>query len=157
MKCMFIRSILEYGSLAYMGASATTLSKLDAVQAAAEKLGGFKSQPLQLRREAATISFALKMLNGGCRGHLKRFVPKLVNNAGPTNRRTRFTERNGTQIAPATNQVPGKFSLGSYARGFLGVLPDIWAKLPQGVVAVGQKQGWLKSKSKCVKHIHTCS
>ena len=60
MYLMFIRSILEYGSILYMGAAKSHLDKLDRVQTAAEKLGNFKVESLQSRREAAAMSMGLK-------------------------------------------------------------------------------------------------
>ena len=53
---MFVRSILEYGSVVYMGASGTNLAKLDRVQKSAERIGGFTIESLSSRREAATVS-----------------------------------------------------------------------------------------------------
>ena len=49
----FIRPILEYGSVQFMGAAETHLAKLDAVQRTAERIGRFKVESLQSRREAA--------------------------------------------------------------------------------------------------------
>ena len=43
---MFVRSILEYGNLAYMGAAQSHLDKLDRVQESAMKLGGFTIETL---------------------------------------------------------------------------------------------------------------
>ena len=54
----FIRPILEYGSVQFMGAAVTHLDKLDAsaVQRTAEKIGRFEVESLKSRREAAAIS-----------------------------------------------------------------------------------------------------
>ena len=49
----FIRPILEYGSVQFMGAAETHLAKLDAVQRTTERIGRFKVESLQSRREAA--------------------------------------------------------------------------------------------------------
>jgi hypothetical protein len=38
----FVRSIIEYGNLEYLSAAKTHLTKLDKIQTAAEKAGGFK-------------------------------------------------------------------------------------------------------------------
>ena len=58
----FIRSIMEFGSVAWMGCAQTHLDKLDRVQSSAQKIGGFTVPPLQLRREAAAVSFVLNTL-----------------------------------------------------------------------------------------------
>ena len=67
--CTFVRPILEYGSVQFMGAAGTHLEKLDAVQRAqaAKKIGGFEVESLQSRREAAAISFTLKIMDGNGR------------------------------------------------------------------------------------------
>jgi len=68
---MFIRSIMEYNSISWMGAAQSHLDKLDKVQRSAEKIGNFTVEPLQARKDAAAMSFALKLLDGGARGELK--------------------------------------------------------------------------------------
>ena len=44
----FIRSIMEFGSVAWMGAAQSHPDKLDCVQHSAQKIGGFSSQLFQL-------------------------------------------------------------------------------------------------------------
>ena len=46
-----------------MGAAQSHLDKLDKVQHSAEKIGDFTVEPLQARRDAAAMSFALKLLD----------------------------------------------------------------------------------------------
>ena len=43
---MFIRSIMEYNSVSWMGAAPSHLAKLDRVQQTAERLGGFQVESL---------------------------------------------------------------------------------------------------------------
>ena len=66
----FIRSGLEYGSLLYMSAAESHLSKLDRIQLSAQALGGFEVESLKSRRDAACVSFACKLLDGRGRGFL---------------------------------------------------------------------------------------
>ena len=40
-------------------------------------------------------------------------------------------------------------SLDVYRRGFHGVLPSIWKKIPQEIISVGYNKGWLKIKKRC--------
>ena len=82
MYLVFIRSILEYGSISYMGAAKSHLDKLDQVQnvIAAKKLGNFKVESLQSRREAAAMSMGLKLLDGKGRGQLRLHARILVTN-----------------------------------------------------------------------------
>ena len=58
MYIMFIRSIMEYGSLVYMGAAKSHLDKLDRVHESAMKLCGFEIESLESRREAAAVQWA---------------------------------------------------------------------------------------------------
>jgi hypothetical protein len=74
----FIRPVLEYGSIQFMGAADTHLHKLDAVQRTAERIGRFQVESLQSRREAAAISLTFKLLDGRGRGVLKNFVPTII-------------------------------------------------------------------------------
>ena len=64
MYIMFIRSIMEYGSLVYMGAAKSHLSKFDKIQASAVKLCGFEIESLESRRDAAAIGLCLDLLDG---------------------------------------------------------------------------------------------
>ena len=66
----FIRSVMEYGSVAWMGAAHSHLIELDRIQESAQRIGGFTMQSLQTRREAAALSFALKLISGSCKGVL---------------------------------------------------------------------------------------
>ena len=61
-----------------MGAAKSHLEKFDRVQRAAERIGRFKVESLESRREAAAMSIALKLLDDQARGVLKKFIPKLT-------------------------------------------------------------------------------
>ena len=80
----FVRSIMEYGSIAWMGAVDTHHKKLDSVQAVAEKVGGFIVEALGVRREAAAVAFALKLMDGKTRGVLKDFIPAVQGVEAPS-------------------------------------------------------------------------
>ena len=40
-------------------------------------------------------------------------------------------------------------SLDAYRRGFHGILPTVWKKIPQEIISVGYNTGWLKIKKRC--------
>ena len=40
-------------------------------------------------------------------------------------------------------------SLDVYRRSFMGVLPQIWAKIPIEIIERGNEKGWLKIKRDC--------
>ena len=141
----FIRPIMEYGSLAWMGASATHMEKLDAVQATAMKIGCFKVESLGSRREAAAAAFACKLLDGGGRGVLKEYVPELLQ--VPVSKVK--SSLSGIQI---TNKVNVDSLKNLFDRSFTASLHGIWAKLPDELKVVGQARGW-KSVRKLIKLI----
>ena len=145
---MFIRSIMEYNCVSWMGAAKSHLSKLDRIQASAEKIGGFTAEPLQARREAAAMSLALKMLDGRARGELATFKPILSEPLRLCKKRTRQSLE-GIQVV---QKVRPK-SLDVYRRGFFGVLPMIWSRIPMHIVRRGERVGWLKIKSACTKFL----
>ena len=141
---MFIRSIMEYNSVCWMGAAQSHLSKLDRIQASAERIGGFKVESLGCRREAAAMSIALKLLDGRGRGELNNFTPKLTEPLRLCRKRTRQTLE-GIQVARKVKSS----SLDVYKRSFEGVLPKIWSKIPREIINKGECKGWLKIKSAC--------
>ena len=146
---MFIRSIMEYNSISWMGAAQSHLDKLDKVQHSAEKIGNFTAEPLQARRDAAAMSFALKLLDGKARGVLKNFIPVVTEPLRLCKKRTRQCLE-GTQILPTVRAK----SLDVYRRSLRGVLPRIWARVPQEIISIGANKGtkrcWLKIKTNCV-------
>jgi hypothetical protein len=141
---MFIRSIMEYNSVAWMGAAPSHLHKLDRVQRIAQRIGCFTVTPLQARREAAAMSLALKLLDGQGRGELKQFTPVLTEPLRLCKKRTRHSLE-GIQIVKRIRSS----SLDVYRRSFMGVLPMIWAKIPTEIIERGNEKGWLKIKRDC--------
>lgn len=96
----FVRSSMEYGSLEYVVGAPTHLQKLDRIQAAAEKLGGFKLESLESRTDASLIGLLFKLLDGEGRGKLNEFKP-MIENLNPT-RKGRHTAT-GLQLKDQTN------------------------------------------------------
>ena len=146
---MFIRSIMEYNSVCWMGAAQSHLSSLDRIQHTAEKMCGFTAEPLQARRDAAAMSLALKLLDGKTRGELKNFVPKLIEplikalqeeDSSNTRRNSNCSQ---SQILVKSN------SLDVYKRGFVCALPRIWSRIPIEIIDRGAARGWLKIKTAC--------
>jgi acetyl/propionyl-CoA carboxylase alpha subunit len=145
---MFIRSIMEYNSVSWMGAAQSYLDKLDRVQLSAQKIGNFSVESLQARREAAAMSLALKLLDGKGRGDLQNFVPALIEPIKMCKRITRHT-LDGIQLASNIKAT----SLDVYKRSFQGVLPQIWEKIPSNIIARGKLKGWLKIKTACTNFL----
>jgi hypothetical protein len=146
---MFVRSMLEYGNVLFMGAAETHLAKLDRIQGAAERIGGFTCEPLSLRREAAAVSLALKMLNGDCRRDLDK-LKFLITDTPSCHRYNTKAAKSGIQLQPVTLS---KYPLDSYSRGFMGALPSIWARLPHKLIRRGSEFGWRTITRACKKFI----
>ena len=131
-----------------MGAAQTYLDKLDRVQDTAQKIGHFQVENLQCRREAAAITFSLKLLSGSCKGVLNDFVPEIYKPSQCNNRFSRHALQ-GLQIKPITKPN----SLNTYKRGFHGALPAIWSIIPQSIISKGESKGWLRIKRTCIKSL----
>ena len=146
----FIRPILEYGSVQFMGAADTHLHKLDAVQRTAERIGRFQVESLQSRREAAAISLTFKLLDGRGRGVLKNFVPKVIDHSKGS-KRCRSSRHAACGLQLESRSKVG--SLDAYKRSYLGCVHHIWSKLPQDVLRIGEKSGWSKITKRCKLHL----
>ena len=146
---MFARSIMEYGGVLFMGAADTHLSKMDKIQKSAERMGGFECESLKLRREAATVSLALKMLDGDCRSGLDSLKFLIADTPSCHSRNTKAA-KSGIQLVPIT---VWKKSPNSFSRSFMGALPRIWSKLPHELIKRGCEQGWRKINASCKRYI----
>ena len=68
----------EYGGVAFLGASATHLSKFDKVQKLAERISGRVFPTLQSRCAASAIRLLCKLLDFRGRGLLQLFCPNFA-------------------------------------------------------------------------------
>ena len=92
----FVRSTMECGSVAFMGAADSHLQKLDRVQDSAARCCGFEIESLQSRREAAA-ALALKLTDGVAHVKLQPFAPKFGKVMSLTKKRTRSATRGEDQ------------------------------------------------------------
>jgi hypothetical protein len=141
MYCTFIRPMMEYGSVAFMGAKDTHLIKLDKIQSAAEKIGRFKVESLVSRREAAAVALTCKLLDGQGRGVLQSFAPPIAN---PDLKHCHDTSqaRRSQGVQLVDQHKAGCLDL--FRDSYFGKIHKIWAKLPQELISKGEKQGWRK-------------
>ena len=146
----FIRPVLEYGSIQFMGTAYTHLHKLDAVQRTAERIGRFQVESLQSRREAAAISLTFKLLDGRGRGVLKNFVPTIIDHSEDP-KRCRSSRHAACGLQPESRCEVG--SLDAYKRSYLGCIHHVWSKLPQDVLRIGEKNGRSKISKRCKLHL----
>ena len=141
----FIRPVMEYGSLQYMGAAPTHLALLDRIQHTAEKIGRFTVESLQSRREAAAVVFTLKLLAGGGRGVLNDFVPELIDHSKIKRSRDSRHASTGLQLISRCKVN----SLDAFKRSYIGSIHQIWARLPQDLIRRGEAKGWMKIRKAC--------
>ena len=134
--------------MAWCGAAEVHLKKLDRVQARAQKIGRFEVHSLQVRREAAVLTFALKLLDGDARGVLKHHIPTLYEPMALSKKRTRQVLQ-GKQIKSVVNAK----SLYISRRGFYGILPKVWSKLPSDLIMDGYNRGWKKIIKRSKKYL----
>jgi hypothetical protein len=146
----FIRSILEYGSVLYMGAAHSHLAKLDTIQRTAEKIGGFLCESLAYRREAAAVSFALKLLDQDCRPGLNKFAPTIIQGHHVKHSYNTSSRLQGTQLKPL---VLSKKPINYFTHSFLGSIHLIWSKLPQTLTTIGKTKKWRSITTRCKRHL----
>ena len=89
----FVRSKIEYGSLAYWGAAESHLEKLDRIQESAVALlrnpdPSLLPPSLESRREQAAIGFTCKLLEGRGRGMARTLTPEFDDPSAPNPRRS---------------------------------------------------------------------
>ena len=143
----FIRPILEYGSVAWMGAADTHLKKLDSIQHTAMKIGCFKIESLDSRRKAAAAALVCKLLDGDGRGALKNHIPQVVH----SERSMLKSRLSGIQLV---NRVDHDSLSSVFDRSFIGAVHGIWSELPDEIKIIGDAYGWQKVE-KTIKQIIT--
>ena len=134
----FIRSILEYGSVQFMGAASCHLEKLDRIQRSAERIGNFKLESLQSRRQASLMSLTFKLLDGACREPLQVLAPQLTSAPSHSRNTRRAASHTGIQIKTRITAS----SLDCFKRSAMGVLPELWRSIPQELILKGANTGW---------------
>ena len=150
----FIRSVLEFGSVQYMGAAQSHLDKLDRIQHTAERIGGFvMSESLSSRRESALLGLSLKLLDGAGRGALQEFAPILEVSSPDPNARQLRKVKHGIRVQDRTSIS----SLECFKRSAVGALPSIWDNIPQELLQIGSSKGWRKIHKRCKKAILTAA
>ena len=154
----FVRSRMEFGDTAYIGAAPTNLEPLDVVQRRAEKLSGKKFVSLSLRREADCFGFLCKLLSGRCLESVQEVFrdlklevdsrtgmcytedlkdnPMLV----PVNDTRRPMSK--IQVTNLTDTLR-KSSLKTFRRSFIARVHDIFDRLPDQLKQNGLERGWM--------------
>jgi hypothetical protein len=145
----FIRSILEYGGVLFMGAKPVHLDKLDAIQHSAQKIGNFEVESLGCRRKAAAITLALKMLDGNGKPGLLEFAPELIDGdciIHSHNTTHKQAMNAGLRLNPL---VLHKVTLDLFKESFLGSTHEIWNELPSDLIMAGRRTKWARIEKEC--------
>ncbi len=154
----FVRSKIEYGSMAYWGAADSHLKKLDRIQDSAVPLlrnpnPSLIPPSLESRREQAAIAFTCKLLDGQGRGVVRSLKPALIDAtlAGP---------RRSARLAPTHSQhlhqlkpvcLPPN-ALATFKRCYRARIPGIWNNLKHPALQQQHVEGYLSLRKELYSH-----
>jgi hypothetical protein len=144
----FVRSSLEYGSLAYLSAAPSLVAKLDKIQSAAQKLGNFDAVSLGLRRDASLVGFTLKLLDGRARGQLNDFIPLF---SKPDNCRRSSRHFSNSSVIEPTYDFRGTTNM--FDRSIEGQISRVWSNLPNALIVRGGQHGWRSITKECQRFL----
>ena len=147
---MFMRSVMECGSLVYMGAAKQHLAKFDKIQASAVKLCDFEIESLESRIDAAAIGLCLDLLDGKGYGELQDHASILIEPLKLAKKRTRQNVDAGVQLKPKVKTS----SLDSYKSSYLGYIHNIWSRLSQSLVREGLSHQWEQNQKQSKEGFH---
>ena len=148
-----VRSVMEYASLSWMGASPTTLGLLDSIQRKALRIIGIsedeassklKITPLHQRRQVAAATVLYKMHTRLCPTDLKALLPHpyVVKRA----------TRSSLSMPCHALTVPVSRTL-STGRTFIHNAVHVWNSLPDNVVGTISDNGAQSFKRRVHKHL----
>ena len=130
-----MRPVLEYGPLVWMGASSTTLHKLDSVQRRAlHILGpGVLLQSLAARRHVAAMTYLYKLHCLSEPARLTAMVPPRVPSQMSTPQRTRqqAAKRHSYQLASVLDRRSRNSALRAFPHGLI----HAWNSLPPATLS----------------------
>ena len=148
-----VRSVMEFSSLAWMGAAPTHLNKLDSVQSRAIKIIGVSEESaakkmnirsLQHRRNVASATLMYKMHTSACPDKLKELCP-------PAHVRRRTTRLNSVIQQHAVEKKRTRTL--SFDRTFTVSGASLWNDLPATVVGVIDSDNLQGFKKRVNKHL----
>jgi hypothetical protein len=162
----FIRSVMEYGNVSFKAAADSHLKKLDRIQDACCKVGGFVVESLGSRRDASLIGLVLKLLEGDGRGEVVCCTPapSLCDRSGNWIPQEARCEKRAAAVKSEAatkevykshrplfdsfdgHQLKITYSVDSkplYVHSANGSVPNVWSKLPQELIDEGMET-WLE-------------
>lgn len=136
---VFIRPILEYGNVVWIGASDLLLSKLEKIEIRAMRIVcgvpnrssvnqlyiDTQWQPLNSRRDFASIKMLFKMINRMCPEYLSALLPRRVRDGHEINLRNQ------------NDFVPPHTRTTTFKKSFLPRTISLWNQLPEDMHTIG--------------------
>ena len=150
-----VRSVMEYASLSWLNASATTLRLLDRIQSKALRIIGVDEEqarlnlnipPLQHRRQVAATTVLYKMHTSQCPSDLKAMLPQP------------YTIRRATRAStsmPSHALSEPKSRTHSTGRSFIHAAVNVWNRLPENIVGVINNNGVQSFKKRVHQNLLT--
>jgi hypothetical protein len=148
-----VRSVMEYASLCWIGASPTTLSLLDKIQKKAVKIIGVEEKlalsklniaSLHHRRQVAAVTALYKMHTSSCPIDFKSMLP-------PPYIRRRITRNSVSMPSHSLALPPSRTRAGD--RTFIQSATVVWNSLPESVVGFISDHGIQSFKCRLNKHL----
>ena len=148
-----VRSVMEYASLCWLNASATTLRLLDQIQNKALRIIGVNEEQARLdlniptlhhRRQVAAMTVLYKMHTSQCPSDLKMMLPQPYI--------IRRTTRSSTSM-PSHALTEPKSRTHSTGRSFIHTAVTIWNSLPDNIVGVIKENGAQSFKKRVHNHL----
>ena len=121
-----------------MGAAASHLSTLNAVQKRAEKLSDCTFPSLHSHHEASAVGLLCKLLDFRGQGPLQQFCPSFAT----TPLIHSYSLRNLSDDPLLLSSTIKYNSLDLYRRSFLGAITNIWASTPHNIRLRGSEEDW---------------
>ena len=155
----FVRSKIEYGSLAYWGAAENHLKKLDIIQESAVALlrnpdPSLLPPSLESRREQAAIGFTCKLLNRQGRGMARTLTPEFDDPSAPKPRRSArlaaARPQHLHQLRPV--HLPPNSLLATFKRCYKARILDIRNDLRHPALQQQHVQGYLPLRRQPYTH-----
>ena len=147
----FVRSRMEYGDTAYIGAATSHLDQLDNVQRRAERLCNKKFDALGLRREADCFGLLCKVLDGRCLEPVQDSFRSLkvevdcrsmLVHTDRIDIPVEHKQVNKIQITNINNTLR-THSLETFKRSFISRSHFIFDRLPDELKQLGLDKGWM--------------
>ena len=129
----------------YLSTGASTKAKFERVQAVVERVGKFKVESLDSRREASLIGFTFKLLDAEGRWLLQDFIKTLEISLAS---KTKQLKKVRVKPRLASRDISKQ-----YDHSIEGLLPKVWSSLPQELPQKSKTDNWQSLTSDCQRFL----